>query len=378
MRHPARIVVLGFLAASLFAGPAFARPEGSPEPPAGGEKPPVADARPVVLQAPDVELLDQDGGNVKFRSDVLGDRIVVLDVFYTSCGLVCPILSAVMADLQDSLGERLGKEVSLVSVTVDPATDIPPRLKEYAERFHARRGWTFLTGKTDSIAPVLKSLGAYTADFTRHPAMILVGDARKGEWTRYYGFPSAELLLAKVNELAAARRVPLRRSEEEQRSYFTDLPLVDQDGREVRFYTDVLKGRTVVVSFIYTSCMDVCPLLMANLTKVKTLLGEKMGRKVHFVSISVDPEDDTPEELKKYAERWEAGPGWTFLTGRKDRIDWVTYKLGQYTSDFQEHSMLLLLGDVKTGRWVKVPGDQPPEAIVERIDTLLGKREMGE
>lgn len=378
MRHPERIVAACLLAAALSAPLAFARPEGSRMQPAGGEKSPEAEARPAVIQAPDAELLDQDGRKVKFRSDVLGDRIVVLDVFYTSCGLVCPILSAIMADLQDSLGERLGKEVSLVSVTVDPVTDIPPRLKEYSERFQARRGWTFLTGETDRVATVLKSLGAYTADFTRHPPMILVGDARKGEWTRYYGLPSSAQLLGKVNELAAARRIPLRRSEEEQRSYFTDLPLVDQDGREVRFYTDVLKGRTVVISFIFTSCMDVCPLLMANLSEVKTLLGDKMGREVHFVSISVDPEDDTPEELRKYADRWEAGPGWTFLTGRKDRIDWVTYKLGQYTSDFQEHSMLLLLGDVNAGRWMKVPGDQPPEVIVERIGTLLGKRETGE
>jgi len=377
MRHPERIAALGLLAIALFAGMASAHAEGISNPPAGREKPQEAEARPAVIQVPDVELLDQDGGKVKFRSDVLGDRIVVIDTFYTTCGLVCPILSAILADLQDALGERLGKEVSLVSVTVDPATDIPPRLKEYSERFQARPGWTFLTGDSGSIATVLKSLGAYTADFTQHPAMILVGDARKGEWTRYYGFPSAELLLGKVSELAAARRIPLRRSEEEQRSYFTDLPLVDQDGREVRFYTDVLKGRTVVISFIFTNCMDVCPLLMANLSEVKTRLGGKMGREVHFVSISVDPEDDTPEELKKYAERWDAGPGWTFLTGRKDRIDWVTYKLGQYTSDFEEHSTLLLLGDVKTGRWMKVPGDHPPEVIVERIEALLRKRENG-
>lgn len=206
VRHPERIACLGLLAAALCAGLAFAQPEGAHRHPAGHEKPLEAEARPAVIQAPDVELLDQDGEKVKFRSDVLGDRIVVLDVFYTSCGLVCPILSAIMADLQESLGERLGKEVSLVSVTVDPLTDIPPRLKEYSERFHARRGWTFLTGEKDSIAPVLKTLGAYTADFTRHPAMILVGDARKGEWTRYYGFPSVELLLGKVDELAAARR----------------------------------------------------------------------------------------------------------------------------------------------------------------------------
>jgi protein SCO1/2 len=130
------------------------------------------EAKPVAVKLPDLELLDQDGNRVRFRSDVVKDRIVVIDVLYTTCPLVCPILSAVFADLQDALGTRLGADVFLVSVSVDPVTDIPPRLKEFAGRWEARPGWTFLTGQKIHIDRVLEGLGAYTPDFTDHPAMI--------------------------------------------------------------------------------------------------------------------------------------------------------------------------------------------------------------
>jgi protein SCO1/2 len=206
MKRPGKTALAALLFVALLAGPAFAHPDGRHDHAQGSTDPGEAGGKPAAINAPDVELLDQDGNKTRFRSGVLGDRIVVLDVFYTSCGLVCPILSAIMADLQDSLGERLGRDVALVSVTVDPITDIPQRLKEYSARFNARRGWTFLTGERDGVTQVLKSLGAYTPDFTRHPPMILVGDARRGEWARYYGFPSTEILLEKIEELAALRR----------------------------------------------------------------------------------------------------------------------------------------------------------------------------
>ncbi|MGE5700306.1 MAG: SCO family protein [Deltaproteobacteria bacterium] len=154
----------------------------------------------------DVELVDQDGRKVRFASDVVRGRVVVIDLIYTTCPLVCPILSAIFSRLQEQLGDRLGSEVHLVSVTVDPNTDIPPRLKEYAARFDARPGWTFLTGERQNVAQVLKGLGGYTADLTNHPAMILVGDGGKEGWTRLYGFPSPEQILEKVNEISAAGR----------------------------------------------------------------------------------------------------------------------------------------------------------------------------
>ncbi|MBI5905091.1 MAG: SCO family protein [Deltaproteobacteria bacterium] len=171
--------------------------------------------------------------------------------------------------------------------------------------------------------------------------------------------------------------VPKRLDENEQRKYFTDLPLQDQDGRAVRFYTDMLRGRMVLISFIYTNCTDICPTLMHNLVDVQESLGDRFGKDVFFVSISVDPEDDTPEELKKYAERYEAKPGWTFLTGKKENIDWVVYKLGQYTPDFEDHSMLFLLGDVKNARWAKLKGDADPGVAIAKIREFLQYRDSG-
>jgi protein SCO1/2 len=161
---------------------------------------------PARVDLADIELVDQDGRKVRFASDVVRGRVVVIDLIYTTCPLVCPILSAILSRLQEQLGDRLGREVHLVSVTVDPNTDIPPRLKEYAAKFEARPGWTFLTGERQNVMQVLKGLGGYTADLTNHPAMILVGDGGKDGWTRFYGFPSPERLLEKVNEISAARR----------------------------------------------------------------------------------------------------------------------------------------------------------------------------
>ncbi len=161
---------------------------------------------PARVDLADIELVDQDGRKVKFASDVVRGRVVVMDLIYTTCPLVCPILSAIFSRLQELLGDRLGSEVYLVSVTVDPNTDIPPRLKEYAAKFDARPGWTFLTGERRNVTQVLKGLGGYTSDLSKHPAMILVGDGGKGGWTRFYGFPSPERILEKVDEISAARR----------------------------------------------------------------------------------------------------------------------------------------------------------------------------
>ena len=176
---------------------------------------------------------------------------------------------------------------------------------------------------------------------------------------------------------APGEKVPRRLDEEEQRRYFTDTRLLDQDGREVRFYTDALRGKIVLISFIYTSCTDICPILMHNLSDVQNSLGDRFGKDVFFVSISVDPEDDTPEELKKYAERYGAKPGWTFLTGPKKDVDAVIRRFGEFQDDFEDHSMTFVLGDVKNARWSKMRGDQPPETVLSRIRDLLSRREAG-
>ena len=177
---------------------------------------------------------------------------------------------------------------------------------------------------------------------------------------------------------APKEKVPVRLDEGEQRRYFTDTKLLDQDGREVRFYTDALRGKIVLISFIYTNCTDICPVLMHNLSDVQDSLGDRFGKDVFFVSISVDPEDDTPEELKRYGERYHARPGWTFLTGPKKDVDAVIKRFGEFQDDFEDHSMVFVLGDVKNARWSKMRGDQPPETVLPRIRDLLSRREAGD
>jgi len=179
---------------------------------------------------------------------------------------------------------------------------------------------------------------------------------------------------AQGEQQSKATTQALRTDETYQREYFTELPLLTQDGKEVRFYTDMLKGKIVLISFIYTNCTEICPILMPNLVRIQELLGERSGRDVSLISISVDPVDDTPEVLKTYGEKYGAKPGWTFLTGKKENVDWVVHKLGQYTEDFEDHSMLFLLGDVKNARWAKMRGDMAPESVAARLLDLLEKR----
>lgn len=159
----------------------------------------------VRVKLADVSLLDQQGRSVLFRSDVVGERLVIIDFVYTSCTTVCPVVSATLAQVQGQLGERVGRDVALLSVTVDPVRDTPARLKEYASRIGAGPGWTWLTGPKPQIDEVLKSFGAYTPSFVDHPALVMVGDAKSGRWLRFYGFPSAEQLVTALAELGAAR-----------------------------------------------------------------------------------------------------------------------------------------------------------------------------
>ncbi|HEX8117884.1 MAG TPA: SCO family protein, partial [Pyrinomonadaceae bacterium] len=120
--------------------------------------------------------------------------------------------------------------------------------------------------------------------------------------------------------------------------WFSDVELIDQDGRKVRFYTDVLRGKTVVVNAFFTTCTSVCPPMNRNMEKIQEALGERVGKDVFLVSISVDPLTDTPPRLKEYAQKFHAKPGWVFLTGRKENVDWALYKLGQYVESKDDHT----------------------------------------
>jgi protein SCO1/2 len=140
-------------------------------------------------------------------------------------------------------------------------------------------------------------------------------------------------------------------------NYFPNIPLTTQDGKTVHFYDDLLKDKKVVINFIYTRCGDSCPLETARLAQVQRILGDRMGRDIFFYSFSVDPVRDTPEELKAYAEKFHAGPGWLFLTGKKADIDVVRKKVGLAAhageNEITDHSTSIMIGNTATGQWIR-------------------------
>ena len=176
--------------------------------PAGltGDHPPATPGGEATVTLVDASLLDQDGRAIHFPADVVGDRVVVMDFVFTTCTTICPVLSVKLARLQERLGERAGRDVRLISVSIDPARDTPARLKAFAARYKAGPAWIWLTGGVEEVERVLRGLGAYTPRIGDHAPMMLVGDGRTGRFQRLNGLPEVDRLLAAVAERLEARR----------------------------------------------------------------------------------------------------------------------------------------------------------------------------
>jgi protein SCO1/2 len=157
--------------------------------------------------------------------------------------------------------------------------------------------------------------------------------------------------------------------EEDNRRYFTDLPVVTQEGKEVRFYTDLLKDRVVLINFFYTNC-PTAPPEMEKLAAAQKMLGERIGKDIFLISISVDPERDTVKAIREYAEKYEARKGWIFLTGKKESLGVINRKLGNTSPDPESHILLFLLGNLKTGHWMKMNQFAPVASVVEGLSVL--------
>jgi protein SCO1/2 len=156
--------------------------------------------------------------------------------------------------------------------------------------------------------------------------------------------------------------------------YFTDVELVDQDGRKMRFYSDVLKGKTVVINAFFTTCTSVCPPMNRNLEKVQEALGDRIGKDVFIVSISVDPLNDTPERIKAYSQKFHAKPGWLFLTGKKENVDWALYKVGQYVETKDDHTTGIIIGNEATGLWKKAFGMAKSDELVAVVESVANDK----
>lgn len=169
------------------------------------ETPPAAGSEQSV-QVPDTAVYDQDGKKLHFYTDLVKGKTVAINFIFTTCTTICPPLTATFRRVQQSLGERVGKDIRLISVSVDPTVDTPERMKSFAEKFHAEPGWTFVTGDKSNVDQLLGALGALVANKNDHTPLVLVGNDPAGYWTRAYGLAPAPVIAKVITE--AAQRKP--------------------------------------------------------------------------------------------------------------------------------------------------------------------------
>ena len=183
------------------------------------------------------------------------------------------------------------------------------------------------------------------------------------------GVASHDAILSKAEE---TERYP-RTASEWLRGRLLNIPLRTHENKPVRFYDDLVKDKIVLINFIFTACDDLCPPMIANLVMVQKLLGDRVGRDIFMLSISLDPVNDTPEVLKAYAEHYGTKPGWTFLTGKYEDIEKLRRKLGIYDpdpiidADKEQHAGLVTFGNERTGRWAALPALMSPKQIVKAV-----------
>ena len=150
-----------------------------------------------------------------------------------------------------------------------------------------------------------------------------------------------------------------------------DVEVLDQEGNALHFYSDLIKGKTVAINFIFTNCTTICPPLAATFAHVQREMGDKVGKDVHFISISVDPLTDTPERLKAWGAKFKAGNGWTFVTGTKQEMDKLLYALGASVSRREDHTPSVIIGNDAKGVWTRTYGLAKTSQMVGLIENVI-------
>jgi protein SCO1/2 len=150
-----------------------------------------------------------------------------------------------------------------------------------------------------------------------------------------------------------------------------DVALVNQHGERVHFYRDLVKGRVVAINFIFTTCSTVCPVLGVQFSTLQELMGDRVGRDVTLISLSVDPVVDTPQRLKAWSERFDGGPGWTLLTGPKREVEALLKALHVFTPDKQAHTPTILIGNDATGTWRRTYGLVESAALADMLSEVI-------
>jgi protein SCO1/2 len=151
-----------------------------------------------------------------------------------------------------------------------------------------------------------------------------------------------------------------------------DVPLLNQDGEKIRFYSDLIKGKVFVISFVFTTCTYICPMQGQSLSRIQDVIGERLGKDVNLIAVSSDPEADTPARLKAWGAQFGARPGWTLVTGDKAEIDKVAVALTGAPASKGEHAPLVFIGSDGRGAWVRTYGLAGPATFTKLIEEALG------
>ncbi len=162
------------------------------------------------------------------------------------------------------------------------------------------------------------------------------------------------------------------------RGYFTDVVLVNQNNEQMRLYSDLLKGKVVIINAFFATCQGSCLPMNRNLEKVQEALGARLGKDVSIISISVDSTVDTPANLKEYAKKLHAKPGWYFLTGDKKNVDLALYKLGQFVENKESHLNVFIIGNERTGLWKKAFGLARSDELIKVVESVVNDQPAGD
>ena len=149
--------------------------------------------------------------------------------------------------------------------------------------------------------------------------------------------------------------------------------VLNQNGKALDFYSDLIKGQNVAINFIFTTCTTVCPVLTATFRRVQTQL-EATQSNVKLISISVDPTIDTPERLRDFADKFKAGPGWTFVTGEKSDIDSLLQRLGAGLGNKNDHTSMVLIGNDPADVWTRTYGLSSPTVLLKVITDTAARQ----
>ena len=184
---------------------------------------------------------------------------------------------------------------------------------------------------------------------------------------------SAHAAVAPFRYMQRHEQSPMRAQTSKRSDQFSDILLTDQHGKAVRFYTDLVKDKVLMINLMYTTCPKICPANSAHLARVYDHLQPWIGRDITMVSLSIDPDVDTPDRLKRYWEVFGSKPSWLFLTGDYDEIERLRRQLGVYDldpvidADKTSHSGIITFGNDRTNRWSALPVLTQAQHMVETI-----------